>query len=1596
MLKVYKRVIALLVCIVLFISTIYTTFAVTKSEDPAIFAQTFESITNISSVCSSGGGNGTATLVNGLFDGKSLKLNIASWEYLNINLETLNDTVVANSKALVIEVQMPSNSSVANLGFLLTEENVDNFKPIETDNKTAKVYLVDATNNSYNEVTVTKDNRMNFVPAGFKGWVVINIDDYFEYNWGSGNGIVEPEKISQITIAASGQNIEYYFDNIGFAASQESFIEKLGATENQDVPENQESEYGQTFDEITKVEDSYRNDSSLSGAKIGLAENIFEGKSLEIALDTGSWFNANVKLNNNSSEDISNAKAFVFQVKMPVEASDPMLQILLNEDQTECFRPIETEDKTAKVYVVDAETNKYTVINITPENRRNFVPSGFKGWVVINIDDYFENHWTNGGNKKLEPQKVNFIQISGMDSGKESYYFDNIGFVASQESFIEKLGATENQDAPENQNAEYGQTFDEITKVEDSYRDDSSLSGAKIGLAENIFEGNSLEVALDTGSWFNANVKLNNRNNRELSKSKAFVFQVKMPVEASNPMLQILLNEDQTECFRPIETEDKTAKVYLVDAETNKYTVINITPGNRRNFVPSGFKGWVVINIDDYFETHWTNGGNEILEPQKVNFIQISGMDSGKESYYFDNIGFVPDVQTFLNKIGATTFKYDFSTNISNAISLDNVVETEGDVQTALMFEGNGADGKQSLLFNSTKPFTAKIKMQFNNVYFEPHYIVLRLSLKKGSGNIKNISAYNSDSNKFILNKMDDISLFYSDNLQESISATVIPDGFDGWVCLPINNFVYENINTQPNVILDASKIQYISFESDQVVCCIADSILAETTDAIKEALLLINPVKPNFDNPKLLAQNYVIGQDFDGKFKNDFMDLSSSVELSLVDNVFGTGNSLAMINSPDVPWGYFTGIGLHFDRPERIKNAEAVVMRLKLAPNMSGSSLQSKFYLYEGEPNNMSSIGEVYTNADSYSEALGNATDITLINMKNRTYKEVTLSDSSSIIPSEFDGYVVIPFSYFSKKHEGYTYEDNGKLDLKYVKQICIVLTGVDTNSYSYVDDIGFLNDTDEFLDYIGAEPYTTPNVVRVQDFDGKTADKSFTDMSGTTAFEFVNEFSSGKSLRLYNKEGNETPMFMAGINLDVSDREEVKDATSIMFKIKVGQSLNEASITTSFMLFESQRENDGIGEVFQGHTSSGATVTLVNEKTKEIRKIKLDNGYDFLAEGFDGYVILPFSYFGDKNEGYTYVDNNKPDPSLAKVLMLYSTAMDFNSSYIIDDICFINNTEEYLAGLSDYRNFIKNNFTPFQDFEDCVVGDQIDALSEKQIIGAVSSTQCSIAIGDKDIDSGKYMQLFPLSNWIDMYLYSNIKDRSLIHNTEGFVVRIKTPAPTESGQICKLRFMAVEGGENLSNMGQGEVYIHDKSDKPVTVTLIDAHTLKAEEKTFKSKDFLPMGFDGWLVLPWSYFNGMNEGYPILNKKLEPNKINNIIIELAEAEPLSQYSFDTFGLVDSISEFIKNPGTAATYSDEEYYFEPEPEYDYVSVDPYKVKSDIKDKNSVDNEIKKTFVNIIVAGSAAVIVVVIVFAIILLNKKGFFIKKTSRKGGNRS
>jgi len=511
MLKVYKRVIALLVCIVLFISTIYTTFAVTKSEDPAIFAQTFESITNISSVCSSGGGNGTATLVNGLFDGKSLKLNIASWEYLNINLETLNDTVVANSKALVIEVQMPSNSSVANLGFLLTEENVDNFKPIETDNKTAKVYLVDATNNSYNEVTVTKDNRMNFVPAGFKGWVV--------------------------------------------------------------------------------------------------------------------------------------------------------------------------------------------------------------------------------------------------------------------------------------------------------------------------------------------------------------------------------------------------------------------------------------INIDDYFETHWTNGGNEILEPQKVNFIQISGMDSGKESYYFDNIGFVPDVQTFLNKIGATTFKYDFSTNISNAISLDNVVETEGDVQTALMFEGNGADGKQSLLFNSTKPFTAKIKMQFNNVYFEPHYIVLRLSLKKGSGNIKNISAYNSDSNKFILNKMDDISLFYSDNLQESISATVIPDGFDGWVCLPINNFVYENINTQPNVILDASKIQYISFESDQVVCCIADSILAETTDAIKEALLLINPVKPNFDNPKLLAQNYVIGQDFDGKFKNDFMDLSSSVELSLVDNVFGTGNSLAMINSPDVPWGYFTGIGLHFDRPERIKNAEAVVMRLKLAP---------------------------------------------------------------------------------------------------------------------------------------------------------------------------------------------------------------------------------------------------------------------------------------------------------------------------------------------------------------------------------------------------------------------------------------------------------------------------------------------------------------------------------------------------------------------------------------------------------------------------------------------------------------------------------------
>jgi len=344
-------------------------------------------------------------------------------------MNTFDNMVAASAKAFFFEVQMPDDGSAAKLAFEFAESDGDNFKIVESEGSSAKVYLVYSDTNTYSEVTVTKSNRNSFIPTGFKGWVIAGIDDYFEFNWGSGNNIVNPEKIETINIVGLDTTDDYYIDNIGFAVSQEAFLDELNATVDNGI------RYGQTFEGITDVTTAVPSNSP--NVSLSLDNSVLDSQSLKMT-PTG-YFSANIKLNTFNNAAIANSKAFFFEVQMPDDGSAAKLAFEFAESDGDNFKIIENESSSAKVYLVYSDTNTYTEVTVTKSNRNSFIPAGFKGWVIAGIDDYFEFNW-GSGNNIVNPEKIESINIVGFDT-TDDYYIDNIGFAASQEAFLEKLGA---------------------------------------------------------------------------------------------------------------------------------------------------------------------------------------------------------------------------------------------------------------------------------------------------------------------------------------------------------------------------------------------------------------------------------------------------------------------------------------------------------------------------------------------------------------------------------------------------------------------------------------------------------------------------------------------------------------------------------------------------------------------------------------------------------------------------------------------------------------------------------------------------------------------------------------------------------------------------------------------------------------------------------------------------------------------------------------------------------------------------------------------------------------------------------------------------
>lgn len=244
-------------------------------------------------------------------------------------------------------------------------------------------------------------------------------------------------------------------------------------------------------------------------------------------------------------------------------------------------------------------------------------------------------------------------------------------------------------------------------------------------------------------------------------------------------------------------------------------------------------------------------------------------------------------------------------------------------------------------------------------------------------------------------------------------------------------------------------------------------------------ALLLVFAVFSTVAAQDLDDLHFNQGQSFESGEEGDDIDTLREKEIigqasganfgfSIKPDYFPTGNALEIY--PETGATGHIDIFLEYDDHSINKDAEALVLRVQ-APETDKPALLFLFMLFEGKYDDMESVGEVWMYYHSYAEELGNATSIIFVDADTNKYYSYELSQPYAV-QSEFDGWVIVPFSYF-QRHPGYVYEEgNDMLDGDMVTRLMIEIQEPDMGTSYYVSNIGLTDSIEGFLDSLGSTP--------------------------------------------------------------------------------------------------------------------------------------------------------------------------------------------------------------------------------------------------------------------------------------------------------------------------------------------------------------------------------------------------------------------------------------------------------------------------------------------------------------------------------------------
>ena len=276
-------------------------------------------------------------------------------------------------------------------------------------------------------------------------------------------------------------------------------------------------------------------------------------------------------------------------------------------------------------------------------------------------------------------------------------------------------------------------------------------------------------------------------------------------------------------------------------------------------------------------------------------------------------------------------------------------------------------------------------------------------------------------------------------------------------------------------------------------------------------------------------------------------------------------------------------------------------------------------------------------------------------------------------------------------------------------------------------------------------------------------------------------------------------------------------------------------------------------------------------------VSAVQSEDCYLYIEAGLEGWVLYPLD-----NATYRYDDgNSEEDGNTKEVLdpgrLLAIELQTYNDTagavWYLDDMALTSQSDDVIDALEvapaktdDAPEGVDMYFG--QGFGKTEVGDGRDGLSAVAAIqGESDASNIQYLVTDNTLNQGNALSMtfngdagnFITTNFTEIGLHFSDEDRAAMASADSLVLRVKTPADTKYAHFDMMLMLeeSVLTDSGRDRGGVGGVFMNrgDFSVNPGSVTLVDAATNQYVVNEFNDPYFMPNGFDGWVILPLSYF---------------------------------------------------------------------------------------------------------------------------------------------